>query len=92
MTAVPISGFLSPKYTVFTIVVHPLRQSCFRRGPSLTVNETETQLRHVPDESFDFLSYTIDRCYPPNPGRVCNNPSACTFQSNMTDFGSLSKP
>ena len=29
----------------------------------LTVNETKTRLCHVPDESFDFLGYTLGRSY-----------------------------
>jgi hypothetical protein len=36
----------------------------------LTVNETKTQLRRVPDESFDFLGYTFGRCYSPKTGRA----------------------
>ena len=35
----------------------------------LTVNETKTRVCHVPDESFDFLGYTIGRCYSPQTGR-----------------------
>ena len=35
----------------------------------LTVNETKTHLCRVPDESFDFLGYTIGRCYSPRTGR-----------------------
>jgi len=29
----------------------------------LTVNETKTHLRRLPDETFDFLGYTFGRCY-----------------------------
>jgi RNA-directed DNA polymerase len=36
----------------------------------LTVNETKTRLCRVPDESFDFLGYTIGRCYSPKTGEV----------------------
>jgi group II intron reverse transcriptase/maturase len=36
----------------------------------LTVNETKTKLCQVPDESFDFLGYTIGRCYSPKTGRA----------------------
>jgi RNA-directed DNA polymerase len=36
----------------------------------LTVNETKTQLCRVPDETFDFLGYTIGRCYSPRTGRA----------------------
>jgi group II intron reverse transcriptase/maturase len=36
----------------------------------LTVNEAKTQLRCVPDDSVDFLGYTIGRCYSPKTGRA----------------------
>jgi len=36
----------------------------------LTVNETKTKICQVPDESFDFLGYTIGRCYSPKTGRA----------------------
>ena len=36
----------------------------------LTVNEAKTQLRILPDESVDFLGYTIGRCYSPRTGRA----------------------
>ena len=36
----------------------------------LTVNETKTSLCHVPDESFNFLGYTIGRCYSTKTGRT----------------------
>jgi group II intron reverse transcriptase/maturase len=36
----------------------------------LTVNETKTKLCRVPDESFEFLGYTIGRCYSPKTGRA----------------------
>jgi RNA-directed DNA polymerase len=36
----------------------------------LTVNETKTRVCHVPHESFDFLGYTIGRCYSPRTGRA----------------------
>jgi RNA-directed DNA polymerase len=35
----------------------------------LTVNETKTRLCRLPDETFDFLGYTIGRCYSPKSGR-----------------------
>ena len=34
----------------------------------LTVNETKTRLCRVPEETFDFLGYTIGRCYLPRTG------------------------
>jgi group II intron reverse transcriptase/maturase len=36
----------------------------------LAVNEAKTRLRRVPDESVDFLGYTIGRCYSPKTGRA----------------------
>jgi len=36
----------------------------------LTVNEAKTRLCRVPDESIDFLGYTIGRCYSPRTGRA----------------------
>ena len=35
----------------------------------LTVNEKKTRLCHVPEETFDFLGYTIGRCHSPQTGR-----------------------
>jgi group II intron reverse transcriptase/maturase len=35
----------------------------------LTVNEKKTRLCHAPEETFDFLGYTIGRCYSPQTGR-----------------------
>ena len=36
----------------------------------LTVNETKTRLCQLPEETFDFLGYTIGRCYSPQTGRA----------------------
>ena len=36
----------------------------------LTVNETKTKLCRVPEETFDFLSYTFGRCYSTQTGRA----------------------
>ncbi len=36
----------------------------------LTINEAKTHVCHVPDESFDFLGYTIGRCYSSKTGRA----------------------
>jgi group II intron reverse transcriptase/maturase len=36
----------------------------------LTVNEQKTRICRVPEESFDFLGYTIGRCYSPKDGRA----------------------
>jgi RNA-directed DNA polymerase len=35
----------------------------------LTVNETKTRLCRLPEETFDFLGYTIGRCWSPRTGR-----------------------
>ena len=36
----------------------------------LTVNEAKTRLCRLPDDSFDFLGYTIGRCYSSKTGRA----------------------
>jgi len=36
----------------------------------LTVNETKTRLCRLPEETFDFLGYTIGRCYSKQTGRA----------------------
>ena len=36
----------------------------------LTVNEKKTRLCRLPEETFDFLGYTIGRCYSPKTGRA----------------------
>ncbi len=36
----------------------------------LTVNEAKTCLCRLPDDTFDFLGYTIGRCYSPKTGRA----------------------
>ena len=36
----------------------------------LTVNEEKTSVRRIPDESVDFLGYTIGRCYSRRTGRA----------------------
>lgn len=35
----------------------------------LTVNEDKTRVCRVPEESFDFLGYTIGKCYSPQTGK-----------------------
>jgi group II intron reverse transcriptase/maturase len=44
----------------------------------LTVNEAKTRLRRVPEETFDFLGYTIGRCWSPKTGKsyIGTRPSA----------------
>src|SRR5262249_14082109 len=43
-----------------------------------TVNETKTRLGRVPEETFDFLGYTIGRCWSPKTGKayIGTKPSA----------------
>jgi RNA-directed DNA polymerase len=36
----------------------------------LTVNEQKTRLCRLPEDTFDFLGYTIGRCYSPKTGRA----------------------
>jgi RNA-directed DNA polymerase len=36
----------------------------------LTVNEAKTRLCRLPQDTFDFLGYTIGRCYSPKTGRA----------------------
>jgi hypothetical protein len=36
----------------------------------LTVNETKTRLCRLPEETFDFLGYTIGRCYSKQTGKA----------------------
>ncbi len=36
----------------------------------LTVNESKTRQCRVPDETFDFLGYTLGRCWSPKTGRA----------------------
>lgn len=36
----------------------------------LTVNERKTRICHVPDEAFNFLGYTVGRCYSAKTGRA----------------------
>ena len=40
------------------------------RRLKLTVNEDKTHIRRLPQETFDFLGYTIGRCYSPMTGRA----------------------
>ena len=49
----------------------------------LMVNETKTRLCRVPDESFNFLGYTLGRCYSPKTGRayIGTQPSSKKIQA-----------
>jgi group II intron reverse transcriptase/maturase len=66
----------------------------------LTVNEQKTRICRVPEESFDFLGYTLGRCYSPKSGRafIGTRPSTkriraiCEELSQMTQRDSYWKP
>jgi len=66
----------------------------------LVVNEQKTRTCRVPEESFDFLGYTIGRCYSPKDGHsfIGTRPSAkrvsaiCQKISQMTRRESYWKP
>jgi len=66
----------------------------------LTVNEKKTRIARVPEESFDFLGYTIGQCYSHRNGRafIGTRPSAkgvraiCAEISEMTRSETYRKP
>ena len=66
----------------------------------LTVNEQKTRVCRGPEESFDFLGYTLGRCYSPKTGRsfIGTRPSrkrinaVCDKISWMTQRHSYGKP
>jgi hypothetical protein len=66
----------------------------------LTVNEQKTRICRVPEESFDFLGYTLGRCYSPKTGRsfIGTRPSRkrinalCDKLSLLTQRHSYGKP
>ena len=57
----------------------------------LTVNEAKTRLRRVPEETFDFLGYTIGRCYSPQTGTayIGTRPSAKVIQRLCREISEL---
>src|SRR4051794_33501268 len=66
----------------------------------LTVNETKTRLCRLPEESFDFLGYTIGRCHSPRTGEVYLGPRPsrksidrfCRSIGEMTERRRASRP
>jgi RNA-directed DNA polymerase len=54
----------------------------------LTVNETKTRLCRLPEEAFNFLGYTIGRCYSSQTGRAYlgTKPSAKKVQKLVDDI------
>jgi hypothetical protein len=61
------------------------------RRLKLTVNEKKTRLCRLPDASFDFLGYTIGRCYSPQTGRayIGTRPSKKKVQRLCRDLSEL---
>ena len=57
----------------------------------LTVNEAKTRLRRIPEETFDFLGYTIGRCYSPQTGKayIGTRPSAKVIQRLCREVSEL---
>jgi RNA-directed DNA polymerase len=57
----------------------------------LTVNEAKTRLRRVPEETFDFLGYTIGQCYAPRTGQAYlgTRPSARVIQRLCREISEL---
>lgn len=57
----------------------------------LTLNESKTQIRQIPDESVDFLGYTIGRCYSQRTGRAYlgTRPSRKTVQRVCREVSDL---
>jgi RNA-directed DNA polymerase len=59
----------------------------------LTVNETKTRLCRLPEESFDFLGYTIGRCYSPRTGEAYmgSRPSRKSIQRFCREISELTE-
>jgi len=57
----------------------------------LTVNETKTRICQVPHDSFDFLGYTIGRCYSQRTGRayIDTRPSPKKVERICREIGEL---
>ena len=57
----------------------------------LTVNEDKTRVCRLPDETFDFLGYTIGQCYSPNTGRpyIGTRPSKKKVQAVCREISDL---
>ena len=64
------------------------------QGLRLTVNEDKTRRCRVWDESFEFLGYTIGRCYSPKTGKVYigTKPSQKNISRLCGKISELTKP
>jgi group II intron reverse transcriptase/maturase len=60
----------------------------------LTVNESKTRVCRIPDESVDFLGYTIGRCYSPKTGRayIGTRPSKTRVQRLCAEITAMTAP
>lgn len=60
----------------------------------LTVNEEKTRLCRIPDETFDFLGYTIGRCYSYQTGRpyIGTRPSQSKIQRLCREISRMTGP
>lgn len=60
----------------------------------LTVNDDKTRRCRVWDERFEFLGYTIGRCYSPKTGKVClgTKPSKKTIARLCGEISEMTKP
>jgi group II intron reverse transcriptase/maturase len=59
----------------------------------LTVNETKTQLCRLPEESFDFLGYTIGRCHSSRTGEayIGSRPSQKSIDRLCRSIGEMTE-
>jgi RNA-directed DNA polymerase len=60
----------------------------------LTVNEEKTRLCRIPDETFDFLGYTIGRCYSYQTGRpyIGTRPAQSKIQRLCREISRMTGP
>jgi RNA-directed DNA polymerase len=60
----------------------------------LTVNEEKTRICRIPEETFDFLGYTIGRCYSYQTGRpyIGTRPSGSKIQRLCREISRITGP
>ena len=63
------------------------------RRLKLEVNEAKTGLHRLPEQSVDFLGYTIGRCYSPKTGRayIGTRPSVKSVRHAMQEISALTQ-
>jgi group II intron reverse transcriptase/maturase len=66
---------------------------CLMEKLKLTVNEAKTSVRRIPAEWFDFLGYTIGRCYSPKTGKsyIGTRPSQKAIQRICEEIGDATR-